>query len=83
MAIASIDMITDESVFEDTFSYLPLYGMESYDEEFANLGFETCSFVYNMGDLAILQFGFLEIIVFMIITKLLTFKYDKFKPIFT
>jgi hypothetical protein len=71
ISIASLDLLTDETMYSETFGHNPLYGMNEFNSRFTLIGFDSCSPVYNMGDLAVLQFwvffklGYLAAYAFM------------------
>jgi hypothetical protein len=54
--IATLDLLTSETMFSATFDYNPMYGMSEYNDRFGLLGYDTQSVVYNLGDLSVLQF---------------------------
>jgi hypothetical protein len=54
MVMASIDLITDDETLDNVFGFKPIYGMDSHGYEFEEIGYGWESFLYNLGDLAIL-----------------------------
>jgi hypothetical protein len=54
MGLASCDLFTNEEVLTNVFLFSPTVGLEPYNDNFENLGFETSSIIYNLGDLAVI-----------------------------
>ena len=51
--IASLDLFTNEELWEDTFNYVPVDGMDEYNERFSLLGYDSQSTIYNLGDISL------------------------------
>ena len=71
--LAVLDIFTSEEIFSETFNYTPTIGLEEYGDRFTLLGYDTMSVVYNLGDLAIIQFYIGIIILKVIWYKFLSF----------
>jgi hypothetical protein len=70
MGLASCDLFTNEEVFTNVFFFTPTVGLEPYNDNFENLGLDSASMVYNLGDLAVIQFYLLFLILFLLIAKM-------------
>jgi hypothetical protein len=70
MGLASCDLFTNEEIFANVFFFTPTVGLEPYNDNFENLGFESASMIYNLGDLAVIQFYLLFLILFLLIAKM-------------
>jgi hypothetical protein len=72
MGIASCDLVTNDYVFVEILYYEPTseQTLTPYNESFEDLGFETKSMVYNLGDLALIQFYILVLIAYLVILKI-------------
>jgi hypothetical protein len=70
MGLASCDLFTNEEIFAKVFFFTPTVGLEPYNDNFESLGFESASMIYNLGDLAVIQFYLLFLIIFLLIAKM-------------
>jgi hypothetical protein len=73
MGLASCDFATSDYVFNEVLFYSPQNALTltAYNEKFNNLGFDSMSMVYNMGDLSLIQFFVLVLVGQLIYFKLL------------
>jgi hypothetical protein len=55
MGLASCDLVTNDYVFINILHYEPSEGLtlSPYNDRFEELGFDSMSMVYNLGDLAL------------------------------
>ena len=54
MGLAALDLFTNDTIFTEVLCYVPTVGLDPYNEQFEELGFETSSLVYNLGDLSLI-----------------------------
>ena len=50
-----MDLLTTEEFFQVQLDFNPKYGLEPYSEHFQNVGYDTGSFLINLGDFALIQ----------------------------
>jgi hypothetical protein len=72
MGLASCDFVTNDYVFVNILLYEPSeeLTLTPYNDRFEELGFDSMSMVYNLGDLSLIQFYFLILILKVIFYKL-------------
>ena len=49
-----MDLFTNDTIFKEVLNYNPTSGLDPYNDSFNDLGFDSMSMVYNLGDLSII-----------------------------